>query len=81
MITGAQVLEMLIPSGGWVITGDSFEGIEFLECDPITEQEFNDGYAKAEKYFADMAKTQAEAKAALLERLGITADEAVLLLG
>jgi hypothetical protein len=80
MITGAQVLEMLIPTGGWVITGDSFDGIQFLECDPITKKEFTDGFAKAEKYFADKAKISADAKAALLERLGINADEAKLLL-
>jgi non-ribosomal peptide synthetase component E (peptide arylation enzyme) len=39
-----------------------------------------DAQAEAQQNQADL-KTKAEAKAALLERLGITADEAALLLG
>jgi hypothetical protein len=80
MATGAEVLSMLIPLGGWVITGDDFAGIEFIEAEPITEAEFMAGFAKVDAWKAQQtAKTLAD-KAALLERLGITADEAALLL-
>ena len=80
MATGSDVLNMLIPNGGWVISGEEYSGIQFIECDPITEKEFLDGFAKADKFMADQVKAQQTAKAALLTKLGITAEEAVLLL-
>jgi hypothetical protein len=80
MITGADVLTMLIPNGGWVISGDEFDGIQFLECEAISEKEFKDGFAKFAKWKADQETAKNSAKAALLERLGITSDEAALLL-
>ena len=40
MAKGYEILEMLIPQGGWVIVGNEFSGVSFLECDPITEDEF-----------------------------------------
>jgi hypothetical protein len=81
MATGAEVLSMLIPTGGWAITGDNFSGIEFLEATPITEAEFKAGFAKVNTFKSETAAKKAADKAALLERLGITADEAALLLG
>jgi hypothetical protein len=80
MATGSDVLNMLIPNGGWVISGEEFAGIQFIECDPITEEQFLAGFAKADKFMADQVKAQKAAKAALLTKLGITADEATLLL-
>jgi hypothetical protein len=81
MITGREVLEMLIPQGGWAIIGDSYEGIEFINCEPISKKEFEDGFGKYESWHNAAAEARATAKAALLDRLGITADEAALLLG
>jgi hypothetical protein len=80
MATIQQVLGMLIPDGGYVATGDTFEGIQFIECEPITKAAFEAGFAQFDKMQKDQEKTKATAKAALLERLGITADEAALLL-
>jgi len=80
MATGAEVLSMLIPTGGWIITGDDYEGIQFIEADIITEAEFNAGFSKVDAYKEKQATDRASAKSALLERLGITADEAALLL-
>lgn len=77
----SDVLQMLIPTGGWVITGDDYEGIQFIDCEPITEKQFTDGFAQFEAWKAEEECSKAIAKAALLERLGITADEAALLLG
>jgi len=80
MAKGREVLEMLIPSGGWAITGDDYSGIKFLEAKPITETQFNAGFAQYDAWKAEQ-DTKAEAdKAALLAKLGITADEAKLLL-
>jgi AmiR/NasT family two-component response regulator len=49
----------------------------------MTDEEFSDYKKATEARSAELAqnKAQATAKAALLERLGITADEAALLLG
>ena len=81
MTTGADVLEMLLPDGGWIITGETYEGIQFLECEPITKKQFEDGFAQYDAWKAEQDATKATQKAALLERLGITEDEARLLLG
>jgi hypothetical protein len=81
MATGAQVLSMLIPEGGWAISGDDFDGITFIEAKPITKAAFDAGFAQYDAWKAEQEATKAAAKAALLERLGITEDEAKLLLG
>lgn len=52
----------------------------FLECEPITKAQFEAGFAKYDAYKAQQDAQQAATKAALLDRLGITADEAKLLL-
>ena len=80
MAKSNEVLEMLIPSGGWTQVGDTYEGIEFLECEPITKKQFEDGFAQYDAWKAEQVAAQASAKAAILDRLGITADEAKLLL-
>lgn len=74
----SEVLEFLIPTGGWVLTGDDFSGVQFLECEPITEKQFNDGVKLFEaKQIADAeAKLAARASAlAKLVALGLSADE------
>ena len=81
MTHGADVLGMLIPQGGWIMTGDDYEGIEFLQCTPISKAEYLAGFSKYKAWKADQDAKKASDKAALLERLGITADEAALLLG
>ena len=81
MVTGSNVLEYLLPNGGWVITGNDYEGIQFLECQPITKAQFEAGFAQYDAWKAEQDATKATDKAALLARLGITADEAKLLLG
>ena len=80
MATGAQVLGMLLPNGGWVITGDDYAGIQFLEATPISEKQFTDGFAQFDAWQVEQNKKAAADKAALLAKLGITADEAKLLL-
>ena len=76
-----QVLEMLIPQGGWVITGEGYDNIQFLECDSITKAQFEAGFGQFDAKKAEQDAKLANDKAALLERLGITAEEAALLLG
>ena len=80
MAKGNEVLEMLIPQGGWILVGDEYEGIQFLECEPITKAQFEAGFAQYDAWKAEQDSAKAAQKAALLERLGITEDEAKLLL-
>ena len=80
MATGAEVLNMLIPSGGSTIRGDEYEGIIFGEATQITKKQFTDGLANYDNWKTAEAEAKATAKAALLSKLGITADEAALLL-
>ena len=80
MATGGEVLTMLLPGGGWILTGNDYEGIEFIECDPITKEEFETGFTKFDVWNAKKEADAKIAKAALLNKLGITADEAALLL-
>jgi hypothetical protein len=60
--------------------GDTYEGIQFLECEPISKEEFEAGFAKYDAWKAEQDEAKAAKKAALLDRLGITEDEAKLLL-
>ena len=78
MATGTEVLEMLIPEGGWVISGNEYIGITFLECEPITEKQFLDGFFQYDAWKAEQDATTATAKAtaeAKLTALGLTTDD------
>jgi hypothetical protein len=81
MATGAEVLSMLIPTGGWVISGDDFDSIVYDEdVIPITKAAYEAGFAEFDDLKSQEKIAKAEEKAALLERLGITELEAALLL-
>ena len=78
MATGGDVLGMLIPNGGWAITGEEYEGIQFLECEPITKAQFEAGFAQYDTWKAQQDAQMAADKAsatAKLEALGLTADD------
>lgn len=81
MANKIEVLTMLIPNGGWTMTGDDYEGINFLECEPISKAEFEAGFAQYDAWKAKQDSDKAQARATLLAKLGITAEEAQLLLG
>lgn len=75
-----EVLNMLIPQGGWAYQGEDYEGIQFIDCEPISKEQFEAGLKKVDAWKAEQEKLKTDAKAALLKRLGITAEEAALLL-
>jgi hypothetical protein len=75
MASGGEVLAMLIPNGGWYIQGDNYENIEFIECEPITKEQFEAGFAQYDNWKAEQDAAKTQAKAALLERLGLTQEE------
>jgi len=81
MAKGSEVLEMLIPTGGWVIIENDFDSIRYDEgVKPITKKEFEAGFAKVDAWKSQQESIKSQAKIELLERLGITEDEAKLLL-
>ena len=76
-----EVLNYLRPNGGLLQYGEDFEGIVFLEAEPFSKADYEAAFD-----LVDEAKVQAEAEAkakreALLARLGITEEEAKILLG
>jgi hypothetical protein len=78
MATGAEVLSMLIPTGGWVIAGDDFDGITFIEATPITKAKFEAGFEQYDAWKTQQEATVAAAKDAAqakLAALGLTADD------
>ena len=80
MAYGFEVLEMLIPEGGWSISGDDFEGIVFESCKPITKKQFQDGFDKVDAWKQSKLAEQESARKAICDKLGITVDEARLIL-
>jgi hypothetical protein len=82
MATNQEVIKYLRPNGGYVVyDGDLTTMIYDEGVTPITQKEFDAAKDLVDaQILADKASKDAT-KAALLERLGITADEAALLLG
>jgi hypothetical protein len=78
MAKSYEVLRMLIPNGGYVQIGDTYEGIEFLECEPITKAEYDAGFAQYDAWKAQQDADKATARAAAeskLSALGLTTQD------
>ena len=81
MAKGSDVLTMLIPTGGWVIYGDDFDSIRYDEgLTAITKKQFEDGFAKVDAWNAEKAADKEARKSEILNRLGITEEEAKIIL-
>jgi hypothetical protein len=78
MATTSEVLGFLIPNGGYIARGDEFEGIEFIDCEPITKAQFEAGFAQTDAWKAQQEAALAADKVnamSKLEALGLTADD------
>lgn len=78
MAKAYEVIEMLLPNGGYIMTGEEYEGIQFLECEPITKAQFEAGFAQFDAWKAEQELNASAAKAAAQEKLaalGLTADD------
>jgi hypothetical protein len=78
MAQSNEVLGMLIPNGGYVQYGSDYEGIQFLECEPITKAQFEAGFAQYDAWKAEQDTAAVAAKAAAqakLAALGLTTDD------
>ena len=71
---------MLIPTGGYGAYGSEYEDIVFLEATPITKAEYEAGVLAYPGWKAAKDAEAAATKAAILDKIGLTSDEAKLLL-
>jgi hypothetical protein len=79
VFTSSDVLSMLRPEGGWVTRGDTYEGIEWISCDPVSKEQFLAGVAAYEawKIAKDQEKDSVKnAALSKLQALGLTEEEA-----
>ena len=79
MATGTDVLNMLLPQGGWIIVGDDFDSITWVDERPkCTEAKFKAGFAQFDAWKADQEASKLAAKdlaQAKLSALGLTAND------
>ena len=77
-----DVLTYLRPNGGWVIWGQDFNTIYYDEgVKPITKKELEKGFADYDEWKISNDASIAANKKTILDKLGLTADEAKLLIG
>ena len=77
-----KAIQLLCPTAEFSFTGEDYTTIKWdvLDGDAPTQAEIDAAILTIKAQEISEKKEKAEAKAALLERLGITADEAALLL-
>jgi len=76
-----EVANMLANGAEYVMRGENYSDIDWLSNKPaFTKTQFEAGFAQYDAWKAEQDSAKAATKAALLDRLGITADEAKLLL-
>jgi hypothetical protein len=79
MATGTDVLNMLLPEGGWILVGDDFDGITWVDDRPrCTKAQFEAGFAQFDAWKANQkadAIAAKEAAQAKLAALGLTSGD------
>jgi len=78
MASGTDVLRFYRPEGGWYISGNDYESIQFISCEPISKEQFEAGFAEYDAWKAEQEAQAAAKKAAAevkLAALGLTADD------
>lgn len=80
-MNGGEVLKYLYPNEEWTITGSDFDSIIWHKGDcPLTKEEFENALKELPNWIEKDKKEIELAKKNILEKLGITEDEAKLLL-
>lgn len=76
MARAGQVLQMLCPDVEYFFDGQTFDDINWLgKKAPITKAQFDAGFAQFDTWKAEQDIAKAQAKAVLLDRLGLTQEE------
>ena len=82
MIDYSKILNAHYSDSLWILDGDDYAGLSWLsDSEKPTKKELDDLWPATKAKIVAEAEAKAASKAALLERLGITEDEAKLLLG
>jgi hypothetical protein len=76
-----KILNIKYPGSQWTLNGDDYDGLTWLSDTPKpTKKKLDDLWAEVQAEILATEESKKSAKAALLDRLGITAEEAQLLL-
>jgi hypothetical protein len=73
-----EALSDLLPKGGWVVYGDKFEDIEWIDCEPVSKEDFIAAQEIVKTKWAEeeaTAKIKRETTVAKLEALGLDEDD------
>lgn len=82
MIDYTAILIRHYPNTEWTLNGDEYEGLTWLSDAPKpTQEELDALWDETVEMIESEKQAKADSRQALLDRLGITADEARLLLG
>ncbi len=82
MIDYAIVLTRRYAGSEWILDGDDYTGLTWLSDSPKPSKATLDGlWAEVQQEIADEKTAKQAAREALLDRLGLTEQEAQLLLG
>jgi hypothetical protein len=82
MIDYMAILSRRYAGTEWTLNGEEYTGLTWMSDSAKPSKTTLDGlWASVQQEIADEATAKASAREALLTRLGITADEAQLLLG
>jgi len=78
MASNIDVLMFLRPDGGYSQSGQDYEGITFIDCEPFTEQEYAAAFAQVDTAKAEAQADKETKRAAALTKLsalGLTTDD------
>lgn len=78
MANAAEAMQLLIPTGGYVLTGETFEDIQFIEATPITKAQFLAGFQAYDTWKAEQDAAKAKHDASIIAKLaalGLTLDD------
>jgi len=82
MSHGGNVLSMLIPTANFSIEGDDYESIVWIDGKQlVTKEQFEAGFAQYDSWKAQQDAKAKTDKEEVLTKLGLTANEAAILLG
>ncbi len=76
MIDYTKILEYKYPTDEWTLNGDNYEGLTWVSKTPKPSKATLDGlWQEVQDLIQTEKQAKAQAKAALLERLGLTQEE------
>ena len=82
MIDYATILTRRYAGKEWTLNGDDYDGLTWLsDTAKPTKTKLDSLWAEVQQEIADEKTAKVEARQAVLDKLGLTADEAAALLG